>query len=370
MRTNILNTMQAKQWLIFMSLGLSLVLAGCSDQTATTTTKIDFKTWNLPVAEVVVEELPINYSTTGSVVSDQRIDVTSRTTGYIREIIVREGERVVKGQSLIILDDADVEGAIRQAQAAVNKATSALHDAETDLERYEDLFKSGSISENKLRKTRLQRDVAHDTQREAQAALNTALAQRQYIRISSPVTGVVVARQKRDGDLATPGAPILTVESSQGLLFETHVAESRIGKIWQGDVVQVSIDALDEPLEGVIARLVPAGDPLTRRYLVKISLPKQEGLLSGMFGRTHFRIGAEASPVISPEALVKRGGLQGVFVLDSQNHIHFRWLQTGKIWSDRIEVRAGLQGGERIVAVTDARIREGDLISLEGVPGE
>ncbi len=343
-----------------------LVLVGCDDHSAKPMKKIDHKTWQLPVAKVVVQDLPINYNSTGSVVSDQRIEVTSRMTGYIREIVVREGELVKKGQSLIMLDDADVEGAIRQAQAAVNKATSSLHDAKTDLKHYKKLFKRGTVSEDKFRKTRLHSDVANATLIEAQAALNTALSQRQYINISSPITGIVVARHKREGDLATPGVPILTIESNQGLLFETFVAESRIGKIRQGDAVQVSIDALDELLNGVVARVVPAGDPLTRRYQVKISLPKQEGLLSGMFGRAQFHVGTESAPVISPLAMTERGGLKGVFVVDSENQIHFRWLQIGRLWNKRIEVRAGLQNGERIVAIADASLREGDLISSEG----
>ena len=364
-RNNTLNTVGVYRWLVPILPVLFFVLVGCNDQTGKSA-EVVYKTWRLPVTEVVVEELPINYSSIGSIVSDQRIDIASRTTGYIREIVVKEGEQVIKGQPMILLDDADVEGAIRQARAAVNNAASSLRDAEADLERYEALFKRESVSENRLRKIRLQRDMAHDTLSGGQAALNTALSQRQYIRISSPVTGVVVARHKREGDLATPGAPILTVESSQGLLFETYVAESQIMKIRQGDAVQVNIDALEETIGGVVARVVHAGDPMTRRYLVKIALPKQTGLLSGMFGRTHFRVGSEAAPVISPAALIERGGLQGVFVVDSENHISFRWVQAGKTWDERIEIRSGLQGGERIVAVTDARLHEGDLIRPAG----
>ena len=358
----------SQSWHVLM-LGLLIVLAGCSEDVETPVTEVH-KTWQLPVSTVVIAELPVNYSTTGSVVSDQRIAVTSRTTGYISEILVLEGAQVTKGQDLVLLDDADVEGAIRQAQAAKSKAKTTLTDAQTDLKRYEDLFERGSVSESVLRKTRLKHDVARDTLGEARAALNTAVAQRKYIRIISPVTGVVVARHKQDGDLATPGAPILTVESNQELLFETYVAESRIGKIKPDDAVQVNIDALDVTLAGVIARVVPAGDPVTRRYLVKVTLPEQDGLLSGMFGRARFQLGTVPAPVIPPSAMLERGGLRGVFVVDDEDRVHFRWLHTGKVWHDRIEVRVGLQGGERIVAMTDNRLRDGDLVSPEGVSGE
>ncbi len=370
MSNNIMNSTWIRQWPVLVLLGLSFVLAGCNEKTEENATKRQHNNWQLPVTKAMIETRPINYTVTGSVVSDRRVEIASRTAGYIRKIAVREGEKVNKDQPLIMLDNSDVEGAIRQAQAGVNKAESVLKDAETDLKRYKDLFSRDSVSENKMRKTQLQRDIAHDALNEAQAFLHTAIAQRQYISISSPITGIVVARHNREGDLAVPGAPIITVESSQGMLFETYVAESQIAKIMIGDTVSVNIDSLDKPLNGVVARVVPAGDPLTRRYLVKITLPKQGGLLSAMFGRAHFYIGTESMLVIPTEALIERGGLKGVFVLDDKKYINFRWLQIGKILGNTLEVRAGLQEGETIVSVTDSRLRDGDIIKPKETPNE
>jgi len=345
-------------------------LTACNDSADKRPPEATYKTWSLPVVLTKVETLPIHYSATGFVVSDQRIEVASRAVGYIKELLVHEGEKVVEGQPLVKLDPSDVKGAIRQAKAAVNKATSALKDASTDLERYENLYKRGSVSENSLRKMRLQRDVAKATQGEAQAALNTARSQQQYINITSPVTGVVVARMKREGDLATPGLPILVVESRQGMLFKTEVAESQIRKVGLGDLVQVNIDALDRTLAGVVARVVQAGDQLTHRYQVKIALASQGELISGMFGRAHFQVGSVDLPVIPRSALVERGGLSGVFVLDDDSHVYFRWLQIGEQRGSLLEVRVGLKGGERIVSVADARLHEGDLIQEEGSASE
>lgn len=346
--------------------GLCFIVAGCDDKTATEAAKISYQTWPLSVAQVTTETLPQNYTTTGSVVSDQRIKVASRTTGFIREILVREGELITKGEPLVLLDDADIEGAIEQAQAAVNRSSATQKDAQTDLDRFEKLFKLGSISGEKLRKTRLQRDVAKDTQEETEAALKTSLAQRQYVRITSPISGVVVVRHRRDGDLASPGVPILTVESNSGFLFETYVSENRLKKIKQHDSVQVNIDALDNPLTGIVARVVPSADPLTRKFLVKVTLPEQAGLLPGMFGRSHFQIGTEPAIVISHDALTQRGGLQGVFVVNNQNHAYFRWLRIGKEIGDRVEILAGLRNGERIVSTPNPRLHEGDLIIAPG----
>jgi RND family efflux transporter MFP subunit len=318
--------------------------------------------YTLPVSEVVNEELPVYYSTIGSVISDDRIQITSRITSYIDEVPVREGQQIRKGEILVSLDSTDIDGAIQQAEAGVNKSRSAQKDAQIDFERYEALFKEDSIPENTLRKIRLQRDVSRETLNAALAALETAKSQRQYILIKSPVDGVVVGRQKRAGDLATPGFPIISIEAEKSLLFKSFVPESQIQKLVQGDDITVFIDALGKTLNGQISRIVPSGDPVTRSYEIKISLNDTTGLLPGMFGRVRFQVGTEISPVIERTAVVERGGLRGAFVVDAEQRAHFRWLRFGREWSDCLQVQTGLSAGERIVANAVSLIHEGDVI--------
>ncbi len=362
------NTMSSikKQVILIALMGLLISVVGCSDQSDEGSKKAKQVSLQFQTTQVTVERLPIVYRTTGTVVSDHRVDVTSRTTGYIRKILVREGDNVKKGQALLTLDGADVEGAIRQMAASVNKATSALKDAQTDLDNFKALFKRGSVSENALRKVTLRRDTAKDTLREVKAALDTTQSQRQYTQITSPVTGVVVARHKRQGDLATPAIPLVTVESSNGLLFETYIAEGQIKNIKQGDEVEVSIDAIETSIKGVIARIVPSADPFTRKLRVKVSLSDNEKLLPGMFGRTHFEVGIKMLPTIHVGSIVTRAGLSGVFLVDDELRIHFRWLRLGKTSIDQVEVLVGLKGGDQIVSKPDGRLRDGDLIELKG----
>jgi RND family efflux transporter MFP subunit len=320
---------------------------------------------NLPVTQVTFGA-PVEYTTVGSVVSDQRVDVTSRLTAYIRDIPVQEGDRVRRGQVLVRLDPSDVEGGIRQAEAGVSAAEATFRDAEADRRHFQELFDHGTISDNEFRKIVLKDEAAHEALNQARAALDMAQAQRNYASIKSPVDGTVVARPKRPGDLAVPGAPILTLETGRGLLFEAFVdvgenTES-MSAFAVGKPVEVRIDGLSAPLKGTVSRFVPSADPATRSYQIKIALPEQAGLTPGMFGRAAFQIGESKSPVVPRTALVERGGLSGVFVVDSENTAHFRWLHTGREWPDRVEVTAGVQPGERLVTAPDALLRDGDRI--------
>ena len=126
------------------------------------------KSWNLPVMKAPAG-VPVEYTAVGSVVSDQRVEVASRLSGYIRDILVQEGDRVRRGQLLARLDAPDVEGGIRQGQAAGGAAEAALHDAQIDLERFQRLFERGSVSDNELRKVRLKFEAAREAQDDPEA---------------------------------------------------------------------------------------------------------------------------------------------------------------------------------------------------------
>lgn len=338
---------------------LALVLAACRGNPEPHPVP-DARVFEPATAVVALRDIPVLYTTPGTVVSDERVEISSRTAAYVRTMDVREGERVQRGQLLATLDSKDIEAGVLMARAERDKAQAADRDAQRDLEDSEKLLARGMVAQAHQRKAMLQRHAARDTLQAAEAALARAEAERQYTRIVSPVAGVVIARHRRSGDLASPGAPLVTVESDTALLFETHVVEKRVTKIGIGDPVRLTIDALDAPLEGEVVRVVASGDPLTRGFQVKISIPAAPGLLPGMFGRAQFTIGSRPAVVVPAAALVDRGGLTGVYVVDEGGVLHFRWLRT-EHWADEGRVvLAGLDAGERIVTVPNARMREGD----------
>lgn len=322
------------------------------------------RSFPVETAIVAARQLPLLHTGTGSVVSDQRVDIGSRVAAYIRAIEVREGQRVAEGQELVTLDARDVEAAIRTAVAAREQARAARDDAQRDVEDAQTLHGRGAVSDAHLRKARLQLETADEALVAAEAELARAQSERQYVRILSPIDGLVVARHRRAGDLAQPGTPLLTVESDSVLLFETQVAERVVGAIRAGDAVQVSIDALGATLQGEVQRRVASGDPVTRRFQVKVRLPRTEGLLPGMFGRALFSVGTREAIVVPAGAVVERGGLRGVYVVGDDARVRFRWLRTEHATGQGVMVSAGLDAGERVVAAPPQDMREGDLVAV------
>jgi multidrug efflux pump subunit AcrA (membrane-fusion protein) len=111
------------------------------------------------------------------------------------------------------------------------------------------------------------------------------------------------------------------------------------------------IEALDNAeLKGKVVQIVPAADPASRAFLVKIELPTDTGLRSGLFGRAQFSRGERQALLIPRSAVVERGQLQGVFVLDQNKVASLHYVTLGKPSGSEIEVLTGLQSGEWLVA--------------------
>jgi len=244
-----------------------LVLSGCGDGGKKTSAGPPGIA--APTELVRSADIPDIDSEAGSVVSDDRIDLSSRAVGYIKTLDVRVGQKVKKGEVLVRIDPSEVDKAVRQARAGVDAANRDLADAERDLGAFSTGAEQGWASADTKLKARVRRDIAQTTLVKAEAALADAQAQRAYTAIESPVGGVVVARYKHGGDMATTGVPILTVESREVLLFKVFVPESGVGRMTPGLAAGVRIDALPgEAIKGAVLRIVPSGDPVTRRYEV------------------------------------------------------------------------------------------------------
>jgi RND family efflux transporter MFP subunit len=339
-----------------------VALSACNDQsasTADTRQKIA-----LPTMIVQATEVPDIYRVPGSVISDDRVELSSRVVGFIKRLDVREGQVVKSGEVLVEIDPRDIDEAVRQAQAVVVGARNDLDDAEYDVNKYTGLAEKGATTNEVLRKSVVRRDIARTALARAEAALATAEAQKTYASIPSPVDGVVLIRHKQSGDLATAGAPLLTIEARRNLLFKTFVAEAQLSRITPLMPASVYVDAVaGRVIEGTVQRIVPSGDPVTRRFEVAIAIPADPALLPGMFGRVEFRFGTAPAMTIPAQAKVQRGGLDGVYVVGGDNVARFRWLRFGRQWNGLAEVTAGLSPGETIVSQATQAILEGIMIA-------
>jgi RND family efflux transporter MFP subunit len=244
--------------------------------------------WHVPVFAVQDSDVPDLLEAAGTVRAAQTSDLASQLMGNIVEIRAREGDRVQRGQVLAVIDDSQPRAAVDRATAAgvgaqqqLVAANSDLVLAESTLKRYQNLYDRKSLSpqefdEVKARQqaTLARRDMAQAGQAQAQAALKQAKTSLDYTRIRAPFDGVVTEKKADSGTLASPGMPIFTVEDVRRYRLEVAVNESDLRYVRTGGQVAVAIDALDNAeLKGKVVQIIPAADPASRAFLVKIDLP-------------------------------------------------------------------------------------------------
>lgn len=320
---------------------------------------------NVSVVTAQNTKVPDWLEVVGTVRAAQTSEISSQAMGNILEIRVHEGDRVQAGQILAVLDDAQPRAAVQQAEAAsaaaeheITAADSELALAASTLKRYQQLYDKKSVSPQEFDeiKTRYQsagarRDMALAGQSQANAALAQAQTALSYTHICAPFSGVITEKKADAGVLATPGMPLFTLEDTRGFRLEVTVDESDIHLVREGQAVRVAIDALASlPLTGKVVQIVPAADPASRSFLVKIGLPATAGLRSGLFGRADFVRGERTALLIPRASVVERGQLPGLYVLDAGKIAELRYVTLGKTSGNAVEVLSGLQAGEKFVA--------------------
>jgi len=160
------------------------------------------------------------------------------------------------------------------------------------------------------------------------------------------------------GNMATPGMPLLRLEDTREFRLEVRVDESRIGQVRSGDRVPVFIGT--RSLTATVVEVSRAVDADARAFLVKIALPDAPGLRSGEFGKARFGGPPRRALTIPSSAVVRRGQLTSVFVVD-QGTARMRLVSLSES-----EVLAGLTESEVVILSPPATVTDGRRVSVGG----
>jgi RND family efflux transporter MFP subunit len=185
-----------------------------------------------------------------------------------------------------------------------------------------------------------------DAMKAQQATARTMLG---YSQVIAPFAGVITGRMADPGTLASPGVPLLQIDSAGPLELESNVAESAIAFVHQGMKIGVSIDGAAAGPIGTVSEIVPAADVSSHSFLVKIDLPSSKEMRAGMYATAEIPTGTRQAIVVPRSAIVVRGSLACSYVLDSNNTAQLRYLTLEAAHADTVEVLSGIAGNERLV---------------------
>jgi RND family efflux transporter MFP subunit len=352
-------------WIFMMALGITS--CSRSPKQAVKAPEIIHDVTLVPVRE---RRLPDAFEAVGTIQAQQTAQIASQVTGYVISINVREGDYVKQGEAVAVIDDAQLRAGVEQAQAASSAAAQELVAADSEValakstfDRYQSLYEKKSLSPQEYDevKTRLQsatarRDRARASQTQAAAALRQSQTVLDRTRIRAPFNGIVTARNADPGALATPDMPLLTIEAAGRYRLQSTVDEGDLKYVRLGQNVNVVIDAVGaKPLDGKVMQIVPAADPASRSFTVKVELPTNPALRSGLYGRAQFSRGERKSLVIPQAAILRRGQLREVYVVGEDKVATLRYVTLGNASEDQFEVLSGLAPGEMLIAAPGDR---------------
>jgi len=337
------------------------LVAGCHGGEAKEQNLVE--TVNAQVVQSREQQIPATLRFSGTLHAKESSVISSQVMGRVENVLVREGDVVRAGQTLIVLDDAAMRSSLAQAQAAViaaqNQEAATQSNASlaaSTLARYKQLETEKSVSPQEIDEVTRRAEAAQAQFLAARAQTEEAHAQTSgaqtmlgYTRLTAPFAGVVTARAADPGTMAAPGIPLLQVDRAGALQLQVSVDESSIALVHTGSKMQAAIDGIAQPVTGTITDIVPAADPASRSFLVKIDLPQSSRLRTGMYGSAEIANGTRAAILVPRSAVVRRGSLDCAYVLDAQGIAQLRYLTVGAAYGDLIEVLSGVGANEKLV---------------------
>lgn len=326
------------------------------------------------------EQAFVTLKATGALHARETAVLSAQVMGRVHDVLVHEGDSVRAGQTLVVLDDATLRSASEQAEAAVKAAENEQIAAQTNadlaastLARYKQLQAQKSVSPQEMDEVTRRAEAAAaqvdalraqtDAVKAQQAGARTMLS---YARVVAPFAGVITTRMVDPGALASPGVPLVQMDGSGPLQLQAAVAESAITSVRKGMKIAVSVDgAANADTPGTVSEIVPAADSSSHSFLVKIDLPASQALRAGIYATAEIPTGSRQAVFAPRSAIVVRGSLPCVYILDSNNIAQLRYVTLGGSQADGIEILSGISGNERLVDNPSDRDLSGKRIEAQ-----
>jgi multidrug efflux pump subunit AcrA (membrane-fusion protein) len=348
------------------------------------------------VARAAVQPLVQTFDAGGIVKARTTAQISSRIVAELREMRVQPGDRVRQGQILAVLDDRDLDARRSEAQASLAAAESAIASADAERESAGARLALAREHHRRIQQLREQKSATPEEQDRASAELRvgeaamraadaraseasaSVTAARSAIRaaevavsfstIVAPFDGLITNKLLEPGNMAAPGTPILSIETTDGFRVEVQVDAGRARLVRVGDTVSVAFGGYGEAdtMSGRVVEVARSIDPVSHASLVKVELPVNAAARSGAFARARFTGEHRQALAVPSSAIQRRGQLSLVYVVDGTSRARMRAVTAGEASGDVVEVLAGMQPGETVIVNPPGSVVDGSEVRVAG----
>ena len=334
-----------KNFKILVLFILSVSFVACSKKQDAKTTVVDIKP-KVKIALVSVREVAQNKEFTATVEPDVKNNIAPASPGRIRKIMVEVGDRVSKGQKLVQMDNVNF----------VNSEVQ-IENLRRIYKRMLGLFEFGGASQQELDNAKLQLEVAETNIRNLNE--NTFL--------TSPISGIVSARNYDEGDMYSGQNPVLTVMQIAPVKIKIFISESYYSKVKMGMPVSVKVDLLEgETFNGKVSLVYPTIDERTRTFGLEVKIANANSKLRpGMFARVGMDFGKMNNIVVPDRAVVKQTGSAERFVyVYADGKVQYRKVELGQRLGVEYELLSGVRVGDQVVVSGQSKLGDGVAVEL------
>ncbi len=345
----------------------------------------------LATARVELDSLPESFEAGGIVRARATAFVSSRVLAPIAQVRVQAGDRVRRGAPLVALDAREVAAEDQRAAAAALAAAEGVRAAEADLRAADSALQLANATHERMAGLAAKRSATPAELDQAVAGLRTAQAQRAaadarlaaaaagrraaqaaadaasvaagYAVLTAPFDGIVTEVHADPGTMAVPGTPLVTLDDWSGFRLEVDLDESRASLVAPGQRAEVLTGAASSTWTAASVVEIARVDPESHGFRVKIDLPPGLADRSGVFGRARFAGPARRVLTVPASALVRRGQLAFVYLVDDERRARLRPVSAGAAAEGRIEILAGVRERDVVVASPPPALTDGTSIA-------
>lgn len=298
------------------------------------------------------QSMQLDFSANGNFSAKQDLDLLAETNGRVTQLLVKEGDRVSRGQTLIKIDPEYASLDLQQAEAAFQKA-------KTDMERYQSSYETGGV-------TRAQLDEIALNLRNTETMVQQARRRVQDAFIKSPISGIVNSRNVEQGAYVSPSTLLFNIVDVSTLELDVTVNESQVANIKTGDKVKITTTTFpDQEFAGVVTFIAPKADA-TLSYPVTIEVinPEANTIRAGMYATANFEFPEQAPQIIIPRSSFV-GGVSSnqIYVLGNDTTAQLKDVVAGRILGEQVEIVSGLNEGETVITSGQINLVDGTKVS-------
>ncbi len=283
-----------------------------------------------------VRDVALTYPAEARVEAVRQATVAAQAQGRVVEVHADAGQRVRKGQVLMRLD-------AREAAEGAASAQAQMIQARANYERTRNLHAQKFVSTAAL-------DKAEADLKAAQAAAGASGATVSHATVAAPLTGIVAQRHTELGEMASPDKPLITVYDPKGMRVIASIPQYKLAEVRRGGAARLEFPESGLWVDATRVEVLPTADARSHTVTARLYLPDDlPGVIPGMAARAHFVVGSGKKLTVPPQAVIRRGEVTGVYVIDARSTPRLRQVRLGEMLGNgELEVLAGLSAGDRV----------------------